>query len=295
MKKRMTNWISIDEGKCNSCGICVAICLRCFSKNEGRVEGVADETNCNLCGHCIALCPQDAILHEKLDSDEFAKIDDKRRQTDADSFIEFLKTRRTHRNYLRKDIPNEILASLFEAARQAPTGSNTQDVQILVIRDQDKIERLIDLTIRYYKQLVAKVERKAAKFERAGKPLPPDLQWAKRRNRRYMQTIQIRESGKDPIFRGARTILVFHSRPQSSTPKDNCVIAAHTVVLTAVTLGIGSCYMGLFDDACNHSAAVAKELNLPEGNRAYSTLAIGYPKYTFLRTVYRKPLAVQWA
>jgi nitroreductase len=259
------------------------------------VEGFADETNCNLCGHCIAVCPENAVLHQKLSQDEFTKIDEESGQIDADAFIEFLKARRSHRNFLPRKVPDDIFARLFEAARQAPTGSNTQDVQVLVIRDRDKIEKLVDLTMRYYRQLIVRVEKKVEKLTKAGKPIPPDLQWAKRRNPRYMQSIQIRESGKDSIFRGAQTVLVFHSRPQSSTPKDNCVIAAHTVVLTAMTLGIGSCYMGLFEDTCNHDPRVVKELHLPEGNRVYSALALGYPKYVFLRTVYRKPLAIQWA
>ena len=258
------------------------------------MEGFADETNCNLCGHCIAVCPQDAVLHQKLSPEEFTKIGDEDWKINADAFIGFLKNRRTHRNFLPGEVSDDILARLFAAARQAPTGSNTQDVQVMVIRDRDKIEKLVDLTMRYYRQLIVRVEKKVEKLTKAGKPVPPDLQWAKRRNPRYMQSIQIRESGKDPIFRGAQTVLVFHSRPQSSTPKDNCVIAAHTVVLTAMTLGIGSCYMGLFEDTCNHDRRVVKELQLPEGNRVYSALALGYPKYSFLRTVYRKPIAVQW-
>jgi len=289
------NWIVIDRQKCNSCGICTEICLRCFSEKEGIIEGFADETNCNLCGHCIAVCPQNAVLHHKLNPYEFREIGGGISPTDADAFIRFLKTRRTHRNFLSGEVSADVLSRLFGAASQAPTGSNTQDVQILVIRDRNKIDKLVDMTIQHYRQLILRVEKEVEEKVNAGTPVPPDLQWAKRRNRRYAQNIRIWEGGKDPIFRGAPTILVFHSTPLSSTPKDNCVIAAHTVVLTAMTLGLGSCYMGLFEDTCNHAPAVAKELHLPEGNRVYSVLGLGYPKHAFLRTVYRKPLAIQWA
>jgi nitroreductase len=103
-----------------------------------------------------------------------------------------------------------------------------------------------------------------------------------------------RESGGDPIFRGAHTILIFHSIPYTSTPKDNCVIAAHTLALTAMTMGLETCYIGLFETAFRNHSPVAKELNLPAGHEVFSVLVLGYPKYKFLRTVERKPLNVKW-
>lgn len=98
----------------------------------------------------------------------------------------------------------------------------------------------------------------------------------------------------DPIFHEAPAVIIFHSTPETSTPKDNCVLAAHTMALTALTMGLGTCYIGLLEIAANNHPPIEEELNLPNGNKVYSVLILGYPKYGFTKTVYRKPINVIW-
>ena len=88
--------------------------------------------------------------------------------------------------------------------------------------------------------------------------------------------------------------MLFHSQRQPSTPKDDCVIAAQTVVLSAMTMGLETCYIGLFEKAVPAYKPLRKELNLPPENWLYSVLILGYPKFKFLRTVDRKPVNVRW-
>jgi nitroreductase len=72
------------------------------------------------------------------------------------------------------------------------------------------------------------------------------------------------------------------------------VIAAYTLALTAMTMGLQICFIGLFEIAFKNYFPVAKELNLPAGHEVFSVLVLGYPKHKFLRTVERKPLKVKW-
>ncbi len=287
------NWVSIDKDKCTECGLCVSVCLRCFHTGERGAEVFANKDNCNLCGHCVAICPPRAIVHHRMDMANFVDLDGSN-PIENQTFIDFLQRRRSHRNFLKKEIPREVMESLLDTCRLAPTGSNVQNVEVLILRDRQKIEKLIDLTVDYYHKLMPRVEKKVEKLKEGGKPLPPDLQWAWNWSRRYGTLLQTRKSGGDPIFRGAHTILVFHSTPYTSTPKDNCVIAAHTLALAAGTLGLETCYMGLFEIAFRNDPKVSRELNLPAGNELFSVLVIGYPRHKFLRTVERKPLKVRW-
>ena len=100
--------------------------------------------------------------------------------------------------------------------------------------------------------------------------------------------------GLDVIFYGAPVVIVFHSSDAATTPKDDCVIAAQTVNMTAMTMGLGCCYIGLFTNASGAHPPIQGELKLPRGHKVYSTLIMGYPKIKFLKTVDRKPIKVTW-
>jgi hypothetical protein len=64
--------------------------------------------------------------------------------------------------------------------------------------------------------------------------------------------------------------------------------------LLARTMGLEYTYIGILQGAADNYPPVMEELNLPEGNKVYSVIIIGYPKLKFLRTVDRKPAAVRW-
>ncbi|MGO9019672.1 MAG: nitroreductase family protein, partial [Syntrophobacteraceae bacterium] len=88
----------------------------------------------------------------------------------------------------------------------------------------------------------------------------------------------------------APVLMLFHSPPSPSTPKDDCIIAAQTVVLASMTAGLGTCYIGLLRIAAEGSAKVYEALELPVGNTVHSILIIGYPRLKFLKAVDRKPM-----
>jgi nitroreductase len=88
--------------------------------------------------------------------------------------------------------------------------------------------------------------------------------------------------------------MVFHSPPNPSTPKDDCVIAAQTVVLAAMTMGLGTCYIGLLVKAAENYSPIRASLALPPEHSVHSILVLGYPSLKYLRAVDRKAMAVQW-
>jgi nitroreductase len=239
------------------------------------------------------VCPTEAIAHEKLLS---AGLEDLSQAyvPETGPFTQFLRSRRSHRNFQERDVPRDVIETLIEAARYAPTGSNVQNVQILVIQDRDRIAKLANLTVEFVRDNVAQVEAKAAELQTAGREIPGDLQYAIQTLAGRKRVLAGHEMGRDPIFHRAPAVMVFHSIPLTSTPKDNGVLVAHTAALTAMTLGVETCYIGYFEFAANKYPPIIEDLGLPAGNVVTSVMMLGYPKYKFQRAVDRKPLEVRW-
>ena len=287
------SWVTIDEERCNGCGICAVRCMRCFSNNDGKISANANEETCNICGHCIALCPTDAITHSRVDMENFFEVDH-HIQYDPEEFIRFVRQRRSHRSFKEKDIPREDLSRLVDMCRYIPTGSNLQTVEIKLITKAEKIKTLSDLTIDFFMGMIKGVEDQVAAVVSKGEEVPENLAQMRDFANRYKMLGLARDFGLDPILHKAPAVMVFHSAPSPSTPKDDCVIAAQTVVLAAMTMGLGTCYIGLLNYSANSSTPVMEALNLPSGNKPYCILVLGYPKLKFRKTVDRKPIKVQW-
>jgi nitroreductase len=210
----------------------------------------------------------------------------------TERFIRFIRKRRSHRFFQEREVPWEVLTELVDVCRYAPTGSNMQMVEVLVITDQQKIHRLSELTVAFFRQNMLAVEQEVAELEDSGKEIPIELAGARDRipiTRRHLSTW---EAGSDPILRSAPVVLVFHSAPNPSTPKDDCVIAAQTVTLTAMTMGLETCYIGLLEKAAAGSSEVLEALALPSDHKVYSVLIAGYPEYEFARPVARKQIRI---
>jgi nitroreductase/Pyruvate/2-oxoacid:ferredoxin oxidoreductase delta subunit len=288
------SWVTIDKEKCNGCGICVVRCFDCFSRQGDQISVNATLETCKICGHCISLCPTDAIRHEMMDINNFPLVDNTA-TFDTGQFINFIRQRRSHRHFRDQAIPREQLEILMDACRYAPTGSNRQSVAVKVIQNRDRIKHLSDITIDYFAAIIRHIEDQVDKIKKEGKELPKELESLRMNVARYRPLLRAREFGLDLIFKQAPCVLIFHASPLlATTPKDDCVIAAQTVSMLAMTMKLESCYMGLFTAAANAHLPIIEELALPPHHQVYSVLIMGYPKLKYLRAVDRKPIDVTW-
>jgi nitroreductase/NAD-dependent dihydropyrimidine dehydrogenase PreA subunit len=287
------NWILLDQDSCNKCGICTIRCPDCFVKQNGEITAHASEESCSLCGHCVALCPTGAIAHERMDMSNFIE-NDGGSPLETEAFIRFLRARRSHRHFHDREIPQETLERLIDVCRYAPTGGNVQSVEIIVVRDAERIRTLSDMTTDFFIDMGKGAEASLKELASGESGAIADLQ--------SLQTLAYyktrfglaRERGEDAIFYRAPAVIIFHSHQQTRTPKDNCVIASTMMALTARTMGLESTFIGLFEVASRMSQSIVEELGLPVGHEIFSVLIMGYPKLTFHRTVDRHPIKSRW-
>ena len=284
------SWTTIDKELCDGCGFCVVRCPRNYSKQDDDIIANAGMDTCNLCGHCVSVCEPGAITHHKMEMNNFHDMD-MEANFDTDKFMQFIRNRRSHRIFKKTPIPQKDLEFLMDSCRYAPTGSNVQTVELIVIQDPEKKQTLSNYTVDVFEAMGQMNLDEAERFKAEGKPIPETIT----RSIAYMSRLaEARKLGLDPIFHRAPVVVIFHSPKETSAPEDNCLIASTTMSLLARTMGIESTYIGLFKGASRNNDKVYAELNLPKENRIYSVLIMGYPRLKFHRTVDRKPIQTQW-
>jgi nitroreductase/NAD-dependent dihydropyrimidine dehydrogenase PreA subunit len=287
------SWVSIDYDKCTACGTCIEGCVRCFNMDGDRVVSFADENCCAICGRCVALCPTDAITHTEMDMENFPEI--RRREfISTGDFTEFLRQRRSHRAFLNKRIPEPDIKKLVDIVRYCPTGSNSQMVELIVIQNPEKIKKLSDLSVDFMVKSGIDAAEQAEKLKAEGNASPDEVGQMEMMAVYGNMMAQSREIGIDPVFYNAPAVMVFHAKDTGFSKKDDCVIASTTMGLLSRTMGLEFTYIGIFEGAANGYPAVMEELGLPEGNKVFSVIIIGYPELKFLRMVDRKSTTVKY-
>lgn len=63
---------------------------------------------------------------------------------DYDGLLEVLKKRRSNYGYKPDDVPDELIDKIFEAARWAPSGANSQPWEFVVVKDKELRGQIVE-------------------------------------------------------------------------------------------------------------------------------------------------------
>ncbi len=257
--------IGINLEKCINCRQCIQECpIRNFTMDEMQKQTFFDDSRgCILCGHCIAVCPENAIKYKNMEDEalNFETHQDPSDLISYDGIYQFLRAKRSIRQYKFKKVPNEIIKKVIESMRYAPTGANMRNLKCLVISNDDKIKLLSDSII-------------------------DALESGEGNNRLRM----IRDKGIDPIFYKAPHVLIFYSKNPWDTR--NATIAMTYGMLGAQALGLGSCWIGYAHGILMEHTEIRTKIT---GIQTYvlGVMTIGYPAVKYYRTPPRPPIEVR--
>ncbi len=91
-------------------------------------------------------------------------------------------------------------------------------------------------------------------------------------------------AGAAPLLTARLAVAVLSKENQTGAWIEDCSIAAFITQLTAHSLGLGTCWIQIrgrdYSDEKTSEAFVSETLNIPEGFRVLSLVAIGYPEKT---------------
>ncbi|MCC9296229.1 nitroreductase family protein [Clostridium sp. MT-14] len=270
--------IKIDTEKCIGCGQCVRDCFPgCIEMNENRAE--LNDNYCIRCGHCIAVCPKGAVSIDEYDMKDVKEYSEKNFSVDADNLLNFIKFRRSIRQFKDKKIEQKKIDKIIEAGRFTETGSNAQDVSYIVVKDN--LKQLKDLIFESMERLAHSVlgskTVEARLYRRYAK------MWMKM-CQDYKQNPE-----NDRIFFNAPAVVVVTASSQV-----DAALASSNMELVAQALGIGVLFSGFFIRAAKESRDVIDFLQIKKGREIVTCMMLGYPDVRYFRTVPRKQAEVIW-
>ena len=280
----------IDPALCNGCGSCVRECPYDVLYSSDKTTRARRDGFCVGCGHCVAICPSGAVSLPALGT-----APELGPPATPEGLEALLTARRSVRSYRPVPVERALVERLAAAAGLAPSGCNARPVSITAVSDPDVL-RAIDSAI---DKLLVPLSRVAM--------LSPVQALLKRSPLAEMRALTDpnlvkgvdaylhREPGTKPgPTLGAPLVLLFHADPARPTPGEDCLIVADHVCLTAVALGLGTCWNGVVTDGVNRLPQLRKRVHLPSNQRIYAALSMGWPTSKWKRGAPRQPVPVRY-
>ena len=270
--------ISIDTESCIKDGLCRTACaLNLIEYTKGNFPKPIPniETECIRCGHCVAVCPTRSLDHIDLPLDECVEID-REFELKEEEVIQFIKSRRTARNFKDKAVSRPIIEKVLDITRFAPTGHNDQDVRWSIFDKKEDIKALADSTIDFFEFLIE---------TKGDNVLPFSLK----------DHIDLYKNGNDVILRDAPVLMIAHGSKDRPMTNISCYIALTTLELAAKGCGLGTCWAGLFMfSVLSEYKPLLDLIDLPKDQRFYGAMMMGYPILNYKRIPVRKKPLISW-
>lgn len=148
--------------------------------------------------------------------------------------LDLIKSRRTIKNFQPKFVSWENVSRILEAARHAPSSGNLQNWKFIVVFEQDQKQQLAGLCYQQYEIVPAGV-----------------------------LIVVCAEPEKTERYYG--------QRGKDLYPAQNCAAAIENMLLEAHSLGLGTRWIGAFDED-----KVKARFMIPEEVRVEAIIAVGY-------------------
>jgi nitroreductase/NAD-dependent dihydropyrimidine dehydrogenase PreA subunit len=274
----MVTLLSIDEDRCNKDGLCAAECPTFIIriKDEDSFPEIVPGGGemCLKCGHCVAVCPFGALSHAEVPLEKCAPIRKEAKVSHAQA-VQFLRSRRSVRHFKDKPVQKEVLQQLIEIARYAPTGSNAQPLEWIVVNDRERVKGIAEMAIEWMRAVLQKDPQPASA------PYMPLL-------------VEAWDMGVDTILRGAPGLIVATAPKEDLNGMVDLTLALSYLELAAPSVGLGTCWAGLLQGALRSNKSLKQALGISEKRPYHYPMMIGYPKFKYYYMPERKEPVIMW-
>ena len=291
---------TINGELCSGCGLCVQVCPRKTLSMQNGQAAVTGKGSLN-CGHCMAICPTGAITVGAIDDSmsRFVSFQPDLKwlpygEFDTAQLVRLMASRRSCRNFLDKPVAQSILEDLVKIGCTAPSATNCQLWTFTVLPTREAVMVLGKGVRSFYVNLNSMAEKSSLRMlmKLIGKP---ELD---RYYREYYESVkegmaEFDRSGIDRLFYDAPSAIVVGCEPGASLPKEDSLLAAQNILLAAHSMGLGSCLIGMAVEAMKNDRTIQRALGIPNEEKIYAVIALGYPDEFYERQAGRKKPVVR--
>ncbi|WP_238917600.1 nitroreductase family protein [Clostridium sp. YIM B02555] len=267
------NLINVNQSKCIKCGLCTNVCPSSVLSMDKTGPKVINDNNCIACGQCVAVCPNEALdnikspISKQTDIETFPVINSKTAEY-------FLRSRRSIRGYKNISVPKEKLLELVNIAHYAPTASNSQCISYIIVENKNILEKASKIIVEWMEEQLKS----------------PSPHWS---FSRHIKNYTV--DGIDSILRNAPHLIIATAPKNFKNGRENTISELTYAELYATTIGLGSCWAGLFEFCAFSSYPPLISLfNIPEDKVITGAIMVGYPKYKYKRLVERNSSDVEF-
>jgi len=286
--------VIIEKEKCTGCALCSEICpYRAIEILDGRAVYVLDD--CFLCGHCQAVCPEEAVMVSGLETAlGLATLEEKLDVvqpgiSDGAELVALMRSRRSCRSYKDRVVSLDLLKDLVKIGTTAPSGTNSQGWNFVILPTRQDVLHLGRMTADYYRKL----NRMAGNAMLRGlvKVIAGDS--LGKYYHRYYDSVNeaLKEwdtDGTDRLFHGATATILVTGKKEASCPAEDALLATQNILLAAYAMGLGSCLIGFVVEAMRRDQGIKRNMKVLEDEEIYSVIALGHPAVNYQRLAGRK-------
>ncbi len=268
----------IDTENCDRDGRCVKSCpgkvIQLDPETKFPIPTSDYEAHCLVCGHCVAVCKSGAFVMDSVNPESCPPIQEDL-NISAQQAEQFIRSRRSIRNFKQKPVEKDKLEKLLEMACYAPSAKNSQPWNWTVVQDPKEVGRLAAMVVDWMGTVIEQYPEEAEA-------------------RGFNRVVSAWDAGEERICRGAPHVIVCHGDKDYVMGAEDGALALGYLELYAPVLGLGACWGGYFYSAVNRHPPLFKALELPEGHRAFGAIMVGYPQLKYQRLPVRNAPRVSW-
>jgi len=159
-----------------------------------------------------------------------------------DQVLDVIKKRRSIRAYKNKPVSKNVVDSILEAAKYAPTARNLQELEYKVVTNKDLSRKISE-------RITAIVKQK-------------------------YPSIRTREGSN--LFHDAPLLIIITGPKESIWIYSDAALAAQNIMLYATSIGLGTCFIGMAR-FIEEDKKLLQELHISTDSKIAAAVICGYP------------------